>query len=219
MVVLEEIEHIRTTLLKYTRKAFQKLPKFDKCQILDIGCGSGIPTLELASLSGGEVIGIDIDQSCLDKLKQKILEQNLSNQVKALCISVFGLDFADESFDVIWSEGIIRGIDFETALKNWRRLLKPNGYLVIHYQVSLVKDSLSRIPQFGYTLFDTVFLPKDVWWTDFYKPLEKKMSALHRKYANNLDALKLLEQLQSEMDIVKQNPCNFSCAFYILKKV
>lgn len=219
MVVLEEIEHLRAAFLKYTRKAFLRLPSLEKTRILDVGCGSGIPTIELAKLSDGEVVGIDVDQSCTDEFNRKILEEEFSNRVKALCLSVFEANFPDESFDVVWSEGRIREIDFESELKDWRRLLKRDGYLVIHYQVLHAEDSISRIPQFGYSLADTVLLPADAWWTDFYKPLEEKMGTLHRKYENNLDALKSLEQFQSEIDMVKENPRNFSSAFYIMKKI
>ena len=48
-VVDEDI--IREGLSKYTRKAFQVLPKLDKPCILDIGCGSGVPTIELAKIT------------------------------------------------------------------------------------------------------------------------------------------------------------------------
>jgi len=44
---------LREGLIKYTRKAFHMLPKLDKPCILDVGCGSGIPTMELARLSNG----------------------------------------------------------------------------------------------------------------------------------------------------------------------
>ena len=57
---------------KYTAKAFGTLPKLDKPRILDIGCGPGGPTMELARLSGGHVIGMDIHQPYLDRLSQKI---------------------------------------------------------------------------------------------------------------------------------------------------
>ena len=46
-------DKIRKRFLKYTRKAFRMLPQIDKPRILDIGCGSGIPTLELARLGQG----------------------------------------------------------------------------------------------------------------------------------------------------------------------
>ena len=174
MVVLEEIEQVRAVFLKYTRKVFLKLPRLERPRILDIRCGSGVPTIELAKLSDGEVIGIDIDQSCIDELNRKIKEEALSNRVKAINLSLFEMKFADKTFDVVWSEGVIRKIGFETSLKEWRRLLKHNGYLVIHYQISHAADSLSRIPQYGYRLADTVSLPADAWWTEFYKPLEEK---------------------------------------------
>jgi len=44
---------IRKHLLKYTRKAFRMLPHVDNPRILDIGCGSGFPTLELAEAEPG----------------------------------------------------------------------------------------------------------------------------------------------------------------------
>jgi ubiquinone/menaquinone biosynthesis C-methylase UbiE len=219
MVVLEEIEQVRAGFLKYTRKAFLKLPQLENPRILDIGCGSGVPTIELAKLSGGEVTGIDIDQSCIDEFNRKIKEENLGNRVKALNLSLSEMKFPDETFDVIWSEGVVGNIGFETSLKDWRRLLKQDGYLVIHYQVSRVADVLSRIPQLGYSLVDTLLLPVDAWWAEFYEPIEEKMDTLLHKYRNNTDALKLLNQCKTEMNMVKKNPSNFSCAFYIMKKV
>ena len=95
MVVLEEIELVRAGFLKYTHKAFLRLPRLEKPRILDIGCGSGVPTIELAKLSGGEVTGIDIDQSCIDEFNRKIKEENLSNRVKAIKLSIFEMKFPD----------------------------------------------------------------------------------------------------------------------------
>ena len=62
---------IRKRLIKYTRKAFRVLPKFDKPRILDIGCGTGVPTLELARLTNGEITGLDIDEEQLGRLLKK----------------------------------------------------------------------------------------------------------------------------------------------------
>ena len=57
------------------------LPQLDKPQILDIGCGSGFPTMELARLSNGEIIGIDIDQHSLDRLTRRIEQAGFSDRV------------------------------------------------------------------------------------------------------------------------------------------
>ncbi|HJH28633.1 MAG TPA: class I SAM-dependent methyltransferase, partial [Methanosarcinaceae archaeon] len=75
-------DHLRESFNTYTRKAFQMLPELDKPHILDIGCGSGVPTIELAMLSNGQIIGLDIQQSLLDKLKRKIEELGFLNRVR-----------------------------------------------------------------------------------------------------------------------------------------
>ena len=58
-------DRLRKHLLKYTRRAFRMLPPLEKPRILDIGCGSGVPSIVLARLSRGQVIGLDIDPSLL----------------------------------------------------------------------------------------------------------------------------------------------------------
>lgn len=61
-----------TVRLEYTCRAFQMLPPMHRPRILDIGCGKGGPTLELARLSHGEVIGMDPDHSALNRLSQRV---------------------------------------------------------------------------------------------------------------------------------------------------
>jgi len=100
--------------------------------LLIIGCGSGVPTMELAKLSDGEIIGIDIDQELLDILSKKIEEEGLTNRVKAVKCSLLDIKFPDNSFDVIWAEGSITSLGVEKSLKKWNRLIKPEGFLVVH---------------------------------------------------------------------------------------
>ena len=60
------------------RKAFQMLPQLDRPRILDIGCERGVPTLEIAHLSSGQVIGLDIDEISLNECARKIKQEGLS---------------------------------------------------------------------------------------------------------------------------------------------
>jgi len=216
--LLQEIEGLRANVIKYTRKAFRMLPRLDRPRILDIGCGSGAPTIELAKMSDGEITGIDIDPSSLDELNRKIQEEGLSNRVKAVKLSLFEMDFPDETFDIVWSEGSIPAIGFERGLKEWRRLLKPNGFLVIHDQIRNTSE-LSRIPSHGYKLVKHFSLPEDAWWTEFYRPLEKRIGDLRKKCENDPEALKLLKKFQNEINMVKENPREFASAFYIIQKL
>ena len=218
LLVEVDQDRFRECLNKYTRRAFQILPKLERPRILDIGCGSGVQTVELAKLSDGEIIGIDIDQSLLDKLNRKIEEEGFSDRVKTIKCSLFEMDFPDESFDIMWAEGSIRIIGFEKGLKEWRRLLKPNGFLVIHDEIKTVSNKLKKIPSCGYKLINHFQLPEDAWWTEYYRPLEKQIKELYIKYKNNSEALKTLKKHQNEIDMVKRNPKEHSSAFYVMQK-
>lgn len=208
----------RKRLLKYTRKAFNLLPRLDKPRILDVGCGSGVQTIELAKLSNGQVVGVDVNQSLLDKLNWKIEKEGLSNRVETRKCSVFELDVPDESFEIIWAEGTRRAIGFEKGLKELRLLLKPNGYFVVHDETKPIANELGKLPSLGYKLVDHFLLPEDAHWIDYYGPLENRIKGLFEKYKNNSEACKILEKVQNEIDIVKNNLKEYRSAFYIIQK-
>ncbi|MHA2247439.1 MAG: class I SAM-dependent methyltransferase [Candidatus Hodarchaeales archaeon] len=207
----------RENFNKYTRKAFKMLPELEKPRILDIGCGSGVPTVELAKLSDGEIVGIDIDQTLLDKLNKKIKENDLSNRMRTMKCSLFEMDFPSESFDIIWAEGL-QFIDFKKRLKEWKQLLKSNGFLVLHEDRKNMSNKIKITPSCGYKLINHFSLPEDAWWTEYYGPLEIQINKLRRKYKNNPEALKQFKKDQNEIDMVKKNPKEIGSVFFILHK-
>ena len=212
-------DRFREGLNKYTRKAFQMLPKLEKPRILDIGCGSGVPTIELANLSDGEIIGIDVNQSLLDKLNNKIEKEGFSNRVKTMKCSLFEIDFPDESFDIIWAEGSISIIGFEKGLKEWSRLLKTNGFLVVHDEIKNISNKLKKIPNCGYKLINYFSLPEDAWWIEYYSPLEKRIQELSIKYIEHPEILRVLDKKKEEIEIIKKNPRNYGSIFFIMQKL
>lgn len=212
-------DKIRKRLIKYTREAFRLIPRMEKPRILDIGCGSGVPTLELARLSRGEAIGIDIDQPALDKFAAKIAESGLSDRVKALNCSLINMDFPEETFDIIWSEGSIYAIGFEKGLREWKRFLKPGGFMVIHDEQGNASKKLEQISKCGYELLGSFLLSKETWWIEYFAPLEKLITKAQTKYFNNLEVLEKIQQAQEELDNFKKNPeLNSSVCFVIKRK-
>jgi SAM-dependent methyltransferase len=224
---------------KYTAKAFQMLPRLREPRILDIGCGPGGPTLELARLSGGHVIGMDIHQPYLDRLSQKIVEAGVSSRVEALNCSMFEMSFLDESFDIVWAEGSIYLIGFERGLKEWRQFIKPNGFLVVHEMTWLrpeppqeicnywkemypgirtVPENVELIPTCGYDLIGHFTLPEDAWWTEYYGPLEDRLEVLRKKYVDDAKALAVLDEEQREIDMYRKYQQWYGSVFFVMQK-
>jgi len=213
-----EKDLIRGGLIKYTRKAFHVLPKLDKPRILDVGCGSGIPTMELARLSNGQITGLDINQSSLDRVVRKIETAGLSDRVKILKCSILDMDFPDGSFDIIWAEGSIWIIGFEKGLREWRRFLKPNGFLVVHDDAGNVTEKLEMVSNCGYNLLEHFILGEDIWWMEYFAPLEKLIKEIRARNVNSAKTLAELDHDQMEIDMFKKNPGQYTSALFIMQK-
>jgi ubiquinone/menaquinone biosynthesis C-methylase UbiE len=210
-------DHLRERFNIYTRKAFQMLPQLDNPRILDIGCGTGVPTMELARLSKGQIAGLDISQPLLDELTRKIEDADLSDRVKAVKSSLFEMDFPDESFDIVWAEGPIFVIGFERGLKAWRRLLKSRGFLVVHDEIGNLQKKLELISRCGYELLGQFTVSEDSWWWDYYELLEKRIKELRINYSDDSEALVVLEKEQQEVEMFKRRP--IGSVFFVMQKI
>jgi len=209
---------LRENLLQFTRRAFNVLPKIKNPQILDIGCGSGVPTIALARLSKGQVTGVDIDQILLNRLLQKIHNLGMSNRIKVINRSMLNLDFAEESFDIIWAEGSIAVPGFESGISYWRHFLKPGGFLVVHDDLGNLDEKLEQIPANGYVFISHFIMNENIWWREYYSLLEIKLNEMHQKYIGERDIEKVLESDQREIDGYKENPGCYRSVFLIMKK-
>ena len=79
---------------KSTRKAFNTIPNPpEQPLILDIGCGPGVQTIELAKLSKGTIIALDNHQAFLNKLIKKAKEEQLLDHIVPKNKSMLDMDF------------------------------------------------------------------------------------------------------------------------------
>jgi ubiquinone/menaquinone biosynthesis C-methylase UbiE len=214
-----DVDVYRSNLNRYTQKAFNMLPELRMPCILDMGCGSGVPTIELARLSNGLIVGFDIDQSQLNKLRRKLVDEGLGHRTGIVKGSMFELCFSDASFDIIWAEGSIAAVGFKRGLMEWRRLLKPNGYIVAHDDMKDINMKLACIADCGYKLDAYFNLSEDVWWREYYGPLEKQIIKLRDKSIDDPEAIADIEKSQREIDNYKKNPQLFRSCFMIIKKI
>jgi ubiquinone/menaquinone biosynthesis C-methylase UbiE len=94
--------------------------------VLDVGCGMG-RFAEVATRWGARVIGIDLSVAC------EVAARNLADrEFMAMQADVFELPFAPESFDIIYSIGVLHHTpDCEKAFKSLPKYLKPGGTIAI----------------------------------------------------------------------------------------
>ena len=121
-------------------------------KILDIGCGTGNLSLELAKL-GAEVTGVDISEAMLVKAREKAAKENLC--INFCCADANNLPFEDETFDAVVSLSALEfASDLKKTLLEIYRVLKPGGRMVIgligggsawsmYYEEKAKKDSES----------------------------------------------------------------------------
>ncbi len=222
-----------------TMKAYLMLKELPKNpRILDIGCGPGMQTIELAKLSNGRIDALDNHQPFLEDLKRRAEEEGLSERINAVNGDMLSLKYEDNSFDLIWCEGAIFVIGFEKGLREWRRLLTDNGYLVVselpwlkpnppeeirkfmeelYPAIKTVEENLKIARKTGYRVVNHFVLPEKSWWTNYYTPLEAKIAPLKAKYRDNEEVMNVLTSHELEIKMYRKYSEYYGYVFYIMQ--
>ncbi|MBF6588980.1 MAG: methyltransferase domain-containing protein [Ktedonobacterales bacterium] len=149
---------------------FLTLPRTAGWQVLDVGCGTGYPTLELARFLGQDcdLAGIDIWEDAIVMARRKATEEWLRN-VTFVAADVTASGQPDATFDTITCNlGLASFADRTAALGAMWRLLRPGGQLL----VTLPLQSAMR------EFLDTYHLTlRDLKLGDYMRDLGKLISA------------------------------------------
>jgi SAM-dependent methyltransferase len=100
--------------------------------VLDAGCGAGLAAVELlaARLHSVRYVGMDVS-TAVDVAARRFAERNLPGGF--LQADLAEPPFADESLDVVLSEGVLHHTDStEGALKRLAQLLRPGGRFLLY---------------------------------------------------------------------------------------
>ncbi len=223
-----------------TKQAYQLMVNLpSQPRILDIACGPGMQTIELARISNGQITAIDNHQPFLDELNERSQVAGQSGRIEILNQSMFSLDLPRQSFDIVWSEGAIYIIGFRKGLLEWRDFLKPQGFIAVtecswlkhnppkeckkfwemaYPEMNSITNNLTIIQESDYREIGHFVLPVSAWWKDYYNPLIKRLNMFREKYADNPETLLELDSELEEIDIFQKYHDYYSYVFYIMQR-
>jgi ubiquinone/menaquinone biosynthesis C-methylase UbiE len=221
-----------------TKKAISYLNELTtNPKILDVGCGPGQQSIDLAKLTKGNITSIDNHQPYLDSLSRRVINQGLEYRITILNRDMSKLNFEPNSFDLIWSEGAIYNIGFENGLRLWKPLLKSNGYIAVteiswlketppkelqdfwleaYPKMKYIENNLEIIKKCGYKSINNFTLPESDWW-NYYTPILEKINLLKEKYKNKKQVLETIDLELKEIDIYKRYCEYYGYEFYIMQ--
>jgi SAM-dependent methyltransferase len=224
-----------------TERALRLLPPLTRGQrILDIGCGAGAQTIDLARATEAQIVAVDIHEPFVSRLTAHAAKLGLTDRIAPTVGDMNDLRFPDGSFDVIWCEGaIVIIIGFAKGLSTWRRLLVPGGHMVVSELCWLRDNPPTEVKAFfdaegadvtnmdarrkataenGYRIIGDFVLPAVGWWENYYVPLSECLERFRAAHAGDTDALAVAARSQHEIDLYRKHADAFGYVFFVMQR-
>jgi len=222
-----------------TRKAHSYLRTSPKdAKILDIGCGSGTQTRELAKLTSGIITAVDNYQPFLNTLTIRAQKDGLSKRIRPLNASMNSLLFEKEQFDLIWSEGAFFIMGFEKGLRAWKPIVRKGEFIVVSDAVRFEADPPVELMQYwekmgylllseqerveqinseGLRLIAMYHLLEAGWWENYYVPMLARVADLRKTYGNDPTLAAILDSFDLEVEMFRNYSKYHGYTFFVMQ--
>jgi ubiquinone/menaquinone biosynthesis C-methylase UbiE len=206
-------------------------------QVLDIACGPGQQTLDLAELlPDATICAVDRHEPFVEETNRRAVARGVADRVKANSGDMRSLAFPRAMFDLIWCEGAAYMMGVEKALRSWQPLLKPGGKLALSEAVWLRSDPPEEVRRIwsidypnmgtvetcralvrdcGYRLLGDFVLPEAAWW-EYYEPMRQRLELLASKYAGDRAAEPILRESAEEIAAYRKYSHYYGYVFLVM---
>ncbi len=221
-----------------TRRAFAMMLNVPESpQILDVGCGPGMQTVELLSITSGTVVALDLLPEMITQVRARAESAGVSDRLETIEQDMAEMTFPEASFDVVWSEGAIYFLGFEAGLKKVRNLVKPGGYVAVsevvwlqpnppsevvefwkqYPEIDTVAAKLEVIKRIGYESVGHFIFPAMAWTEHYYDPMEKRIAEKTVEWSGIPEAEAVLKEARDEVSIFRRYSDYYSYAFFVMR--
>jgi ubiquinone/menaquinone biosynthesis C-methylase UbiE len=242
MELFEQLPRQGPGLAACTRQALEMVPSLPEApRVADIGCGSGMQTLELARALGPQarIVAVDFHEPFLAKLLRDAERAGLADRISASVGDMQQLELDDGAFDLLWSEGAIYLMGFADGLRAWRRHLREQGCVAVteatwlrpdppkpcqsfwdseYPAMGTVESNLRLVAATGYRSLGHFALPSEAWEQDFYRPLRETCARYRRDGALTEDQRAVLDGVDAEIDFFERYSDFYGYVFYVMQR-
>jgi ubiquinone/menaquinone biosynthesis C-methylase UbiE len=147
--------------LKLTKEILAEETLDETTRILDAGCGTGQTSAYIAKEYGCDVTALDNNEIMAEKANERFSAEKL--KIKAVEGTVENLPFIDASFDIVLSESVMLFTDVAKSIPEFKRVLKPNGKLLVIESAIEKKVSEEELEPLKEFYEGTIFRSEEEW--------------------------------------------------------
>jgi SAM-dependent methyltransferase len=96
-------------------------------RVLDVGCGDGLLSAQLAQAGVRHVVGLDLDAAVLDRARAR----HGDRVIEWVRGDVFAVPFEHGSFDAVVAAATLHHVDAEEGLLRFADLVRPGGVVAV----------------------------------------------------------------------------------------
>lgn len=222
-----------------TRRAYRMMTDAPEApNILDLGCGPGRQTVDLLRLYGGTVLALDLLPLMVERTRANAEQAQVADRLQVVEQDMRQMDFAPDSFDVIWSEAALYNVGFEEGLRTIKSLVRPGGHVVVsevvwlqpgppakviefwaqYPEIDTVRNKQAAIERLGYRPEGHFVLPESDWTDEYYDPMERLLAEKSREWADQPEGLAVIKEAREEIALYRNHSAYFGYAFFVMRR-